>query len=164
MLARKRLSWHSRTLVPRQLALITIPQRLLLISAVTFVGVFAILAAYGRAGLGIGQGFYLPVVLAAAATSPSVGALAGGCALFLYELGIHDRGGLAWADLGHGSAVVRLACYVAVGVVIGFLARRGRLMLADSLHVLEELVDIAYGNVDARRAEAGTAENETLPA
>ena len=45
-------------------------------------------------------------------------------------------------------ALVRLASYVAAGVVTGFLARRLRLMLAQSLFALEELADIAYGRID----------------
>jgi hypothetical protein len=38
--------------------------------------------------------------------------------------------------------------YVSAGVVTGFLAQRLRLMLAESLSMLEELSDIAYGRVD----------------
>ena len=37
----------------------------------------------------------------------------------------------------------------------GFLARRLRLMLAQSLSVLEELVDVAYGTVDWASLEGG---------
>jgi hypothetical protein len=38
--------------------------------------------------------------------------------------------------------------YVSAGVVTGFLAQRLRLMLAQSLNMLEELSEIAYGRVD----------------
>ena len=79
----------------RVLAEITIPQRLLIASALTYGVVFALLVEYGRPGLGIGEGFFVAVILAAAATSPSMGALAGLGALFLYELAIHRRTGLA---------------------------------------------------------------------
>lgn len=126
----------------------TIPQLLLIFSAVAYGIVFAALLAYGRPGLGIGQGFYVAVILAAGATSPALGALAGAGALFLYELAIHDRAGLTWIDFAHASALTRLATYVAAGVLTGFLARRGRLMLAQSLHVLEELVEIAHLRLD----------------
>ena len=125
------------------LAGITIPQRLLIVSAFAYGGVFAAVLAYGRPGLGIGQGFFLAVILAAAATSAPLGALAGAGALFLYELGIHNGTGLTWDDFAHPSALTRLVTYVAAGAVTGFLARRGRLMLAQSLHVLEELVELA---------------------
>ena len=141
------------------LAGITIPQRLLIASAVVYGGVFALLVEYGRPGLGIGEGFFVAVILAAAATGPGLGAIAGLGALFLYELAIHERVGLAWPDFDHPPALVRLVAYVAAGVVTGFLARRLRLMLAQSLHLLEELSDLAYGRVDwaslerARRAQ-----------
>jgi hypothetical protein len=111
--------------------------------------------------MGIGQGFCLAVILAAAATSPLVGAAAGAGALFLYELGIHDHGdhpGLAFADFDRAPALSHLATYVAVGVVTGFLARRVRLMLAQSLFMLEELVDIANERVELATGDPEVAE------
>jgi hypothetical protein len=130
------------------LAAISVPQQLLIASAVIYGAVFALLLEYGRPGLGIGEGFFVAVILAAAATSPALGALAGLGALFLYELAIHEQTGLAWSDFDDAPALVRLASYVAAGVVTGFLARRLRLMLAQSLFALEELADIAYGRID----------------
>jgi len=144
--------------VRERLARITIPQRLLIASALTYGGVFAALLAWGRPGLGIGQGFCVAVILAAAATSPFVEALAGAGALFLYELAIHDRTGLTWGDFDHAPALTRFGTYVAAGVVTGFLARRGRLMLAQSLNVLEELAELRYGPVDWTALEADRAQ------
>ena len=141
----------------RLLARTTIPDRLLLVSAFAYGGVFAGLLAYGRPGLGIGQAFYVPVILAAAATSAPLGALAGAGALFLYELGIHDRTGLAWSDFTHGPALMRLASYIAAGALTGYLARRGRLMLSQSLHVLDELVELAYGRIESTPPDAPEA-------
>jgi hypothetical protein len=141
------------------LAGITIPQRLLIASAVVYGGVFALLVEYGRPGLGVGEGFFVAIILAAAATGPGFGAIAGLGALFLYELAIHDPSGLAWPDFDHPPALVRLAAYVAAGVVVGFLARRLRLMLAQSLTVLEELADLAYGTVDWASLENGRAQD-----
>jgi hypothetical protein len=138
---------------------ITIPQRLLIGSAVVYGGVFALLVEYGRPGLGIGEGFFVAVILAAAATGPGFGALAGLGALFLYELAIHEQTGLVWSDFAHAPALTRLVAYVAAGVVTGFLARRLRLMLAQSLSVLEELVDVAYGTVDWASLESGRAQD-----
>lgn len=40
------------------------PKRLLIASALTYGGVFALLLAFGRPGLGIGEGFFVPVILA----------------------------------------------------------------------------------------------------
>jgi hypothetical protein len=125
---------------------ISIPQRLLIASALTAGGVFALLVAFGRPGLGIGEGFFVPVILAAAATSASEGALAGAGALILYELAIHD--GLALADFDNAPALTRFISYVAAGVVVGYLAQRVRRMLAQSLFVLEDLVELAHGRLD----------------
>ena len=65
------------SLARRILAEIPIPQQLLIASAVTYGAVFALLLEYGRPGLGIGEGFFVAVILAAAATSPLLGAAAG---------------------------------------------------------------------------------------
>jgi len=88
----------------------------------------------------------VPVILAAAATSAPEGALAGVGALLLYELAIHD--GLAWADFDTAPALTRFVSYVAAGVVVGYLAQRVRRMLAQSLFVLEDLVELAHGRLD----------------
>jgi len=145
----------------RLLAGITIPQQLLIASAVTYGLVFALLLEYGRPGLGVGEGFFVAIILAAAATSPTLGAVAGLGALFLYELAIHEPSGLVWADFDDAPALVRLASYVAAGVVTGFLARRLRLMLAQSLTVLEELADIAYDRVDWASLESARAQDRS---
>jgi hypothetical protein len=131
---------------------ISIPQRLLIASALAYGGVFALLFAYGRPGLGIGEGFFVPVILAAAATSAPEGALAGAGALVLYELAIHD--GLAWADFDNAPALTRFISYVAAGVVVGYLAQRARRMLAQSLFLLEDLVELAHGRLDEAELEA----------
>lgn len=152
--------WNGAVTSARELlAGITIPQRLLLVSAFAYGGVFAAVLAYGKPGLGVGQAFYIPIILAAAATSAPLGALAGAGALVLYEVGINDRAGLAWADFGHASSITRLATYVAAGVLTGFLARRGRLMLAQSLHALNDLVDIATAAIDRLPHDAGAGQD-----
>lgn len=143
----------------RVLATITIPEQLLIAAAITYGVVFALLLEYGRPGLGIGEGFFVAVILAAAATSPLLGAVAGLGALFLYELAVHNGSGLAWADFDDAPALVRLVAYVAAGVVTGFLARRLRLMLAESLVLLEELADLAYDRVDWASLDAARAQD-----
>ena len=148
----------------RLLATLTIPQRLLIASAFAYAAVFAGILAFGRPGLGLGQAFFVPVILVAAATSPFMGALAGAGALLLYELAIHDRAGdLTWADFGHASAVSRLVTFVAVGALTGFLARRSRLMLAQSLYVLEDLVEIAHGRLEDATLEEAAPDVRTEP-
>lgn len=127
---------------------ISIPQGLLIAAALFYGASFALVLAVDRPGLGVGQSFYVPVILAAAATSPAAGALAGSLALLLYELAIHN-GRLALVDFGETNTLTRLAGFIAAGLLVGFLARRGRRMLAQSLYVLEELLDIAQTRVDA---------------
>lgn len=138
---------------------ITIPQRLLIASALVYGLVFALLVEFGRPGLGIGYGFFVAIILAAAATGPYLGALAGLGALFLYELAIHEPAGLGWPDFGHAPALVRLTAFVAAGVITGFLAQRLRRMLAQSLNMLEELSDIAYGRVDWAALDSARAQD-----
>jgi hypothetical protein len=143
----------------RVLAEITIPEQLLLASAVTYGLVFALLLEYGRPGLGIGEGFFVAVILAAAATSALLGAVAGCGALFLYELAIHNGSGLVWSDFAQAPALSRFGSYVAAGVVTGFLARRLRRMLAQSLRMLEELADLRYGPMDWAELESARAQD-----
>jgi hypothetical protein len=139
---------------------VSIPQRLLIASAFAYGGVFMLLVAYGRPGLGIGEGFFVPVILAAAATSAPEGALAGLGALLLYELGVHH--GLAWADFDHAPALTRFVSYVAAGVVVGFLAQRFRRMLAQSLAVLDDLIELAHGRLDEAEHMTGAASHGSL--
>jgi hypothetical protein len=139
---------------------LSIPQRLLLLAIPAYAAVFAAIVAWGRPGLGISQGFYVPVILVAAATGPAVGALSGVVALFLYELAIHQHSGLAWGDFMHAPSLTRLMSYVAAGALTGFLARRSRLMLAQSFHVLEDLIDIASARIEQPRDDAAPAASE----
>jgi hypothetical protein len=137
---------------------VSIPQRLLIAAAFAYGGVFMLLLAYGRPGLGIGEGFFVPVILAAAATSAPEGALAGLVALLLYETGIHHgNGGLAVADFEHAAALTRFVSYVAAGVLVGYLAKRFRGMLAQSLVVLDDLIEIAHGRLDEAERISTTA-------
>lgn len=143
----------------RLLREITLPQQLLIASALTYSLVFALLLEYGRPGLGVGEGFFVAIILAAAATSPFLGAVAGLGALLLYELAIHNSTGLALSDFDDAPALTRLASYVAAGIVTGFLARRLRRMLAQSLNMLEELADLRYGPVDWAALESARAQD-----
>jgi GGDEF domain-containing protein len=120
---------------------------LLTASGVGYAVMFALLVAYGRPGLGVGQGFYLPIILAALATAPAAGALAGLVALGLYDAGQLLAGRIQWADVVAAPNGIRFASYVAVGVTVGYFATRGRQMLASSLHVLDELLAAARRDV-----------------
>jgi len=125
-----------------RLARLSIPQRLELAGLLVFAVVFWLLYEYGRPGLGISQGFYLAIVLVALARGPVTGLLAG-----VFAAGLCAVAGLAvqnasWSHLEEPLAI-RLAAFTAAGVTVGFFSRRGREMLADSLHVLDELLSLA---------------------
>lgn len=126
----------------------SIPQWMLAASLAAYGVTFVLLAAYGRPGLGISGGFYVAVLLAAAATGPVSGGLAGIAALVLYELAIHRTQGLAWPDFDSAPALTHLAGYLGVGLLTGFLALRARRMLAQSLYVLEDLLELAHDRAD----------------
>jgi GGDEF domain-containing protein len=136
---------------------IPIPQRMLLVSSLLYGGVFALLLAYGRPGLGLSQGFYVPVILAALATGPLGGACAGAGALALLDLATHTKDGGSWTSVvvADGS-VVRLVSFVAAGLLVGFVSTRGRQMLTDALHMLEDLLALAGRDLDTGASTPGT--------
>jgi GGDEF domain-containing protein len=122
---------------------VSLPQRLLLASVISFAAIFALILAYGRPGLGLGQCFYVPVVLAALATGPWIGGLAGVAAIVLYETGLLLNGTTDWTSLHAANTPIRLISYVLAGATVGYFAVQGRRMLAQSLHVLDDLLDLS---------------------
>ena len=124
---------------------LSIPHWLLLASALAYGVTFALLTAYGTPGLGISGGFYVAVILVAAATSPLSGVLAAFVAVVLLVLARVPRGHpLAWADFRTTPVLAHLAGYAAAGLITGVLAWRVRRMLAQSLYVLEDLIVLAH--------------------
>jgi GGDEF domain-containing protein len=108
---------------------------------VVFLAVFGLLVEYGRPGLGISQGFYLAIVLVALAGGPFTGAAAGvtATALCVAAAVVHGHDPVsALGPLG-----VRLVSFTVAGGAVGYFARRGREMLAESFHVLDELLHLA---------------------
>jgi len=135
---------------------IPVQERLLLASSVAYGGVFALLLAFGRPGLGLSQGFYVPVILAALATGAAGGAIAGAGAVALLALATHHHEGIAWSSLASSSGLgVRLLSYVAAGALVGFVATRGRRMLSESLGALDDLLALAGRDLDTGVATTG---------
>jgi len=126
---------------------VSVPERMLVVSGVGFAAVFALVVAYGRPGLGLSQCFYVPVVLAALATGPLVGGLAGALAFTLYEGGVLLNGSAPWTSLNAANTPIRLVSYILAGATVGYFATQGRRMLAESLHVLEDLLDLSRRDV-----------------
>jgi hypothetical protein len=125
----------------------TLPQRLLLGACASYVGIFALNIAYGRAGLGLGQVFYVPVVLVALASGPVAGAGAGLLAFVLYVVALQLTAQLSADGTTETQLAIRFATFAVAGAIVGYVSARGRHMLRDSLHVLEELLLIARRDV-----------------
>jgi GGDEF domain-containing protein len=132
-----------RRFVPPILGHGSMPERLVLASLGSYLAVFGLLLSFGRPGLGIGQGFYLPIALVALATGATWGAAAGVGAILLYEAGLLIPGHSTWSAVVAAPTGIRLASYVVAGATVGYFSRRGRAMLAASLHVLDDLLDLA---------------------
>ncbi|HVS84392.1 MAG TPA: hypothetical protein VHD91_02020, partial [Gaiellaceae bacterium] len=72
-------------------------QRLLALSVFAYAVVFLLLIAFGEPGLGVSQGFYLAIVLAALGTDAFVGAAAGATAACLYVAAEAMSGREGWS-------------------------------------------------------------------
>jgi hypothetical protein len=129
--------------VPRFIAEASIPRLLLAASLTSYAIFFVLMLAFGRPGLGFGEGFNLPVVLAALVTGPLGGAAAGLFAGALFEGGLLDHGRVAVSGIVSTPTEIRVVGYVGVGLVVGYFATRGRRLLSDALHVLDELLTLA---------------------
>ncbi|MDE3191696.1 MAG: hypothetical protein KGL94_12860, partial [Acidobacteriota bacterium] len=121
------------------------PRRLEATALVVYALVFILLFAFGRPGLGISQGFYLAIVLVALAGGPVSGIGAGVLATLLWGIAAAHNGSAVTASLE--PLAIRLASYSAAGAAVGYFAHRGRQMLAESLHVLDELLRVARREV-----------------
>jgi len=123
------------------------PERLLAAALAAYAAVFAVNLAYGRPGLGLGQIFYLPIVLVALASGPLAGVGAGLFAFVLYVLAVVLASQLDLDGTTETQLAIRLAMFTIAGATVGYFSARGRSMMRDSLHVLEELLLIARRDV-----------------
>jgi thiamine transporter ThiT len=125
----------------------SLPQRLLTAAFAAYAAVFVVSLVYGRPGLGLGQIFYLPIVLVALASGPIAGAAAGLFAFVLYVLALVFTPQFDLDTTTETQLTIRLAMFTIAGAIVGYFSARGRSMLRDSLHVLEELLLIARRDV-----------------
>lgn len=115
---------------------VSIPRRMEATALLVYAVVFVLLVEYGRPGLGISQGFYLAIVLIGLAGGPVSGAAAGVLATLLCAIAGTVHGILLSALIE--PLAIRLAAFTLAGLAVGYFARRGRRMLAESLGVLDE--------------------------
>ena len=132
--------------VPQLYRRASLPQQLQFGAVVGYIAVFFALLAFPDAGIGIPQGFYIPIVLAALSGGPATGATAGVVATVLYEAALRANG---VGGVAAGSPV-RLVVYVAAGTIVGYFARRARGMLADALNLLDQMLHVARHDVAGR--------------
>jgi diguanylate cyclase (GGDEF)-like protein len=130
----------------------TARQLLLVCASASFAAVFAAFAVYEQPGLGLAHFFYLSIALAAMATGPRLGAVAGLAATALYVTGILANEAIPSTDVLTGSTVIRFVTFVSIGALIGFFASRNRSML-DELRILAER-DVLTGLPNTRAFEA----------
>jgi hypothetical protein len=105
--------------------------------------IFSLIASVGGPRLPVGQDFYLSIVLAALALGTLGGVGAGLLAVVLFEVALVAKGSFSWSRALSDPDGVRLASYLAVGIVVGAVSQRGRRLLNDSLHHLDALLTLA---------------------
>jgi GGDEF domain-containing protein len=114
------------------------PRRALLAtSASGAAAIYGAFLLYETPGLGIGHFYYLPILLAALATGPWLGAFAGVGATALYATGVVLNPAISTSEVISTSTAIRLVTFVAVGAVTGYFAKEGRRATAE-LQVLAE--------------------------
>jgi diguanylate cyclase (GGDEF)-like protein len=98
----------------------------LALAALAYAGAFAAFVLLGQPGLGAGHFFYLPICLVALATDEVRGIVAGG----LYATAVYvtpnvpTAGILTWTP-------IRLITYTSVGALVGWYAKRNRIMVGE---------------------------------
>src|SRR5690242_11733634 len=120
---------------------VSIPRRLEATALLVYAVVFVLLVAFGRPGLGISQGFYLAIVLVGVAGGPLNGVAAGVLATLLCAIAGVTHGHTPLESLE--PLGIRLVAFTTAGLAVGYFARRGRQMLAESFHVLDEVLRLA---------------------
>lgn len=125
---------------------VSIPRRLEATALLVYAVVFGLLVEYGRPGLGVSQGFYLAIVLVGLAGGPVSGIAAGVLATLLCAIASAANGDFLPGTLE--PLAIRLAAFTLAGFAVGYFARRGRQMLAESLHVLDSMLGLARRDLE----------------
>ena len=99
--------------------------------------VFFTFLLYETPGLGLAHFYYVSIILAALATGPGVGAVAGATATALYATDVVLNPSIPSAEVLSTSTAIRLVTFVTVGTVTGYFAHRNRALVAE-LQLLAE--------------------------
>lgn len=118
----------------------------------SYVAVLSGFIAFEMPGRGIGHFYYVPIALAALATGPVVGAVAGTVAAVLWSVGAVVAPGLPYADFPLLSSSIRLLVFTGVGLLIGAYASRNRSLVEELARLAER--DQLTGLPNTRAFEA----------
>ncbi|HYZ19833.1 MAG TPA: GGDEF domain-containing protein [Gaiellaceae bacterium] len=103
----------------------------------TYAPVFGLFLLFERPGLGIGHFYYVSIALLALLSGPALGALGGLAATAFYVVGILLNPHIPPTDVLTVSTTIRGVTFVSMGMLLGFVARRNRRLLAE-LRILAE--------------------------
>ena len=122
-----------------------LPRRLELTAAAGFAVVSTLLLVAGQPGTGLGQLFFVPIVLVALAGDRRAGVVAGVAASILYVVAVSTTP----ESVLSSRAGIHLVSYVAAGAIVGTFASRARGLLGESLHMLDVLLALAHRDVES---------------
>ena len=135
---------------------LTLRHALLASAAGSAAAIYGTFLLYEQPGLGIGHFYYVSILLAALATGPWLGGLAGAGATALYATGVVFNPAIASSEVLSWSTTIRLVTYVMVGAVTGYFAKSNRQATAE-LQVLAER-DAVTGLPNTRAFERAIGE------
>ncbi len=109
----------------------TVPTRRLVLglAGLLYVGVSVAFVFLENPGLGLGNFFYVPVLLVALVTDEAFGALAGAAAAGLYVGAVVLAPAVPSAQALTTATAIRLVTYTLVGALMGFYASRNRQLI-----------------------------------
>ena len=99
--------------------------------------VFFVFLEWERPGLGLAHFFYLAIALLALGSGPQMGALGGALATVLYALGIVLSPHIPTTEVPTESTALRVVTYTVMGLLVGWFARRNRVLVGE-LRILAE--------------------------
>lgn len=145
----------------KRLGQVWLPRRLELTAAAGFAVVFTLLFVSGP-GFGLGQLFFLPILLVALAGDRRAGIVAGIVASILYVVAMVARAPMPMDSLLSSRVALHLVTYVAAGAIVGTFAGRARSLLGESLNMLDVLLaltrrDVASGALNPDGLDAALA-------
>jgi hypothetical protein len=132
----------------KRLGQVWLPRRLELTAAAGFAVVFTLLFVSGP-GFGLGQLFFLPILLVALAGDRRAGIVAGVVASILYVVALVARAPMPLDSLLSSRVALHLVTYVAAGAIVGTFAGRARSLLGESLNMLDVLLALTRRDVES---------------